>query len=271
MNVRGRIMKTGIYYFSGTGNSLWLARRISEKLEGSELISIPNVINQTTSINEEILGIVCPIYMYNMPHIVAEFIRKIESAEYIFFVFAGAGGLGNGIKETLKLFASQKLTLSALFNIPMPSNYTPYGCPPEEKQRCLLEAAEARVEEIADMVRNRGRYIDSSNTSLLETWIHPGLLYRFGYKRIHTFGKSFYTDENCNGCSVCQKVCPVGNITITDDKPVWHEHCQQCYACLQWCPGESIQVGKNTAGIDRYHNPHVTVNDIIASSAEYND
>ena len=39
-----------------------------------------------------------------------------------------------GVKTTKKLFATQKLKLSSLFNIPMPDNSTRYGEITKEKQ-----------------------------------------------------------------------------------------------------------------------------------------
>ncbi len=86
--------------------------------------------------------------MYNIPLLVADFIKKIKSAEYIFIVFAGAGKLGGGITDTLNMFASQKLKLSSLFNVPMPSNYTPYGLIPEDKQKELFANVDNKVEDI---------------------------------------------------------------------------------------------------------------------------
>ncbi|MFC1550966.1 EFR1 family ferrodoxin [Candidatus Latescibacterota bacterium] len=262
-------MKTDIYYFSGTGNSLYVARKLSERIEGSELISLPNIMNRKAEISGEVIGIVCPIYMYNMPLMVADFIRKIISADYIFIVYAGAGSLGGGIEETKKIFESKTLTMSSLFNVPMPSNYTPYGIPSENKQKKLFANVDNKVEEIVNVVKKRGGFIDSSNTSFFQTHIHPGILYRMGYNRINGMDRSFTTDEKCNGCSICKKVCPANNILMEDNKPTWQHQCQQCYACLQWCPVESVQAGRKTVGIKRYHNPDITVKDIIGSSAEY--
>lgn len=259
-------MCNDIYYFSGTGNSLWLAKKLSEILEDSKLISIPNVVNNLDKINGDVIGIVCPVYMYNIPHIVVDFVDKIKTADYIFFVFAGTGKLGNGIKDTLKLFASRNLNLSSLFNVPMPSNYTPYGLIPETEQKKLFANANNRVKEILEIVNKREIFIDNSNTSFFNSYIHPGILYRAGYSRIQVLDKSFIVDETCNGCSICSKVCPVNNITMQDNKPLWNNQCQQCYACLQWCPTESIQAGKKTIGIKRYHNPDIKVKDIINSS-----
>lgn len=261
-------MKIDIYYFSGTGNSLFVAKKIVEKFEGSELISIPKVVNKKVGIKGEVIGIVCPIYMYNIPLIVADFIRKIESAEYIFLVYAGAGELGGGIKDLLKIFASQKLKLSSIFNIPMPSNYTPYGITPEDIQKERFSNINSKVGDIVRIVKKGESYIDHSTTSFFKSYIHPGILYRMGYSRINQLDKSFTADEKCNGCSICQEVCPVSNITMKDNKPEWKNQCQQCYACLQWCPTESIQAGKRTVGIKRYHNLNIKVINIINSSAE---
>lgn len=260
-------MKTTLYYFSATGNCLSIAQKISSKLEDTELVSIPHAMQTTEDVRGEVLGIVCPIYMYNLPHIVADFIRKIAAADYLFLVFAGGGGLGNGDREAEKIVGENHLKLSALFNVPMPSNYTNFGVTPLQKQQKLLKDADKKVEEIARIVRSGSEHRDSRGTSFFKTNIFPGVLYKLGYSRINTLDGSFWTDEHCNGCGICQKICPVQNISIEDQKPVWHHKCQQCYACLQWCPKESIQSGKKTAGVKRYHHPDVSVKEIIQSSS----
>jgi ferredoxin len=258
-------LKTNIYYFSGTGNSLLVAKKIKEKIEDCNLISIPSIMKKE-ALAEEVLGIVCPIYMYNAPYIVVDFISRIKKADYIFFVFAGGGDPGTALKNITKTFNSRGLKLSALFNITMPSNYTPFGITPEEKQKEFFRRMETAVNDIVETVQSKTISIADSSTSLFNSYIHPGLLYKLGYKHIREMAKSFYTDGNCNGCGMCQKVCPVKNIEMKDKKPVWNDKCEQCYACLQWCPNESIQYGKKTAGIKRYHNPNIKVQEIINSS-----
>ena len=261
-------MKTDIYYFTGTGNTLAVARKLSDKIENSKIISIPHIINKVNSITGEVIGIICPIYMHNIPYIVADFIKKIKEVKYLFIVFAGAGQLGIGLKATKKLCVTRNIKLSSLFNIPMPDNYTPYGYVPDDKQKELFDNADKKIEAIVKIVKGKKEHYDVSNTSLFKTYIHPGIHYKMGYDRIKILDKLFYADEKCDGCKICQKVCPVNNITMRDNKPVWNNQCQQCYACLHWCPKESIQVGNKTAGIKRYHNPNITIKDIINSKAE---
>ncbi len=259
-------MKTKIFYFSGTGNSLSIARKISSELADSELFSIPHAVKSQESVSGDVIGIVCPIYMYNMPLIVSDFLKLINDAEYIFFVYAGAGELGNGDRETENAFTQNNLKLSSLFNIKMPSNYSPYGSTPPEIQKELFSNVDKRAKEIIDIVNRKSDFRDTTNTGFFKANIHPGILYKLGYSRINILDQSFSVDETCNGCGICQKVCPVDNVTIIDDKPTWNKQCQQCYACLQWCPKEAIQAGKRTVGVKRYHHPDIKVKDIMTSS-----
>jgi NAD-dependent dihydropyrimidine dehydrogenase PreA subunit len=248
--------------------SLSVAQNLSEKIEHSEIISIPHVINKANNITGEIIGIVCPIYFHNMPHIVVDFIKKIKEVKYLFMAFAGAGELGIGLKTTKKLFVAQNIKLSSLFNITMPDNSTKYGVIPDETQKEIFDNADKKIEDIVKIVNGKEEHFDGSNTSLFKTYINPGIDCWFAYRGIKELDKKYTTDEKCDGYSICQKVCQVNNITMKDDKPVWNNHCQLCAACLDWCPKESIQWGNMTVGIKRYHNPNIKVKEIMRSSAE---
>ena len=65
---------------------------------------------------------------------------------------------------------------------------------------------------------------------------------------------------------VCARICPSANITLEQGRPVWLHHCSQCLACLQWCPQEAIRYGDKTAGKQRYHNPDVSLADMLAAA-----
>jgi flavodoxin len=85
-------MKTVIYYFSGTGNSLAVARDIAEKTSG-KLIFIPSVMDQQIIMTDaDVIGIVFPVYfravLGGIPLIIRRFTKKLAdiSSKYIFAV-----------------------------------------------------------------------------------------------------------------------------------------------------------------------------------------
>ena len=86
-------MKAAVYYFTGTGNSLAVARDIAKSLEG-ELISIPSVIQQElVRTDAEVIGVVFPVYIWGMPLIVERFIKKLANLQdkYVFAITTYGG------------------------------------------------------------------------------------------------------------------------------------------------------------------------------------
>ncbi|MDF1568553.1 MAG: EFR1 family ferrodoxin [Spirochaetaceae bacterium] len=256
-------MNKKLYYFSGTGNCAAVAGMAAEKIEEMELIPVPQAAG-SGEISGGVIGIVCPIYMHFMPHIVLSLAKRIVKADYLFVIYAGGGDLGSGDYRTKRLFKRRGLKLSALFNIPMPSNYAPYGATGEELKKQLLGDVEKRIDTVAAIVNNRNEHFDSRGTNFLNTFIYPGPLYRIGHKMIPRMANMFSADDGCNGCGICEQVCPVHNISISEGSPTWASSCEQCLACLQWCPKEAIQYQDKTADVPRYHHPKITVGDIIA-------
>jgi ferredoxin len=262
-------MATTLYYFSGTGNSLSIARMIEQHLEDCRIISIASFFTEQetpSSVAGDAIGIVCPIVMHNMPHIVSRFLDQISGAEYLFVVYAGGGDLGRGLVRTRRKFRNLGLILSALFNVSMPSNYTPYGYPEQSRQTEQFAAAKQAVALVAEIVRARASHFDSSGSGFVASHIFPGPLYHLGHRFIPRMDRDFVTEEHCTQCGICERVCPVGNISLQDGRPTWNHGCEQCYACLQWCPVHAIQYGSRTRGVQRYHHPGVSLSDIISAA-----
>ena len=258
-------MKTVIYCFSGTGNSLSAAKSLANALDGTTVVPIAKAIKGEIKTDADRVGIVFPVYAFGMPRIVVEFCKKIEIASSArIFAVATCGGMPAGtLLQLKKILAGRGLTLSAGFCVTMPGNYTPlYGAPSDEKQRAILEKAKKRIEYIAEAVKaGKPTRIEANN--FLINWIFSGLLYRVSIPHLCEADKYFWANDNCNSCGVCRNVCPVANIEMKDGRPVWQHKCEQCMACLQWCPTEAIQWGKKTQRRKRYRNPDVTVQDII--------
>jgi ferredoxin len=262
-------MKTTLYYFTGTGNTLAFTRQLQKRFGESDIVSIPKAMDGTIE-PASTIGIVTPIYMHNMPHIVARFLEtnapRLANADYVFLVFTGGGELGRGSQKAQRLFARQGITLQSVFNVPLPSNYAPYGYPDPTSQNDQFAASELAADRIVETVRSGASHFDDTGTGFVGANIFPGPLYHMGYRYIPKMDGRFVVEDHCTRCGICAKVCPVGNISLLDGRPVWNHRCEQCYACLQWCPVEAIQYGKRTRGVPRYHQPNTTVQEIIASA-----
>ncbi len=280
--------KTEIYYFSGTGNSFVVARDIAEKIKGN-LISIPSVMdNERITINADVIGIVFPVYyvgLTNIPLIVKQFVIKLNkiSTKYIFAVCTYGGGFGSTLKILDEVIKSQNGRLAAGFGIQMPQNA--FKKPFENKTKLYNNWKEKKLISIYEYVnaKNEGNF-DSDGfftrpiVTILELLMKSHFLKPFFLKSmnrttgfpkgsdltieeiISLMDRSYHTDEKCIGCSTCSKVCPVHNIKIVDNKPVWQHHCENCLACIKWCSQKAIHgYGELPRG---YHHPDVKISDM---------
>ena len=81
-------MKRIIYYFSGTGNSLYTARKIAKEIGGAELISVRCEPEVLSAEDADMIGFVCSVYEWDVPGTFREFIKNltINKKAYIFMV-----------------------------------------------------------------------------------------------------------------------------------------------------------------------------------------
>jgi ferredoxin len=264
-------MKTIIYYFTGTGNSLAAARNIAAALEDCELVSIASLKNTPGGIAPpaERVGIVCPVYDSGLPVIVAEFAGRLDltRARYT-FALVTLGGTGVSALHQLNgiIRKRQGRNLDAAFIVKMPGNFPPVSRPPAGKKRDqILAAADARLAEIAGLIAGGARVPPgfSPLSSLIKM-----VFYTPFERNVHGLDKKFSVSGACTSCGTCAVVCPVKNIVIEQGRPVWQHRCELCCACLNLCPAEAIQLAmmRGTEGRGRYRHPVLTIGDMKAQA-----
>ena len=241
-------MSTEVYYFSGTGNSLVVARDIAGKTNG-KLISIPSVMDkESITTDADVVGIVFPVYhaIFNgTPLIIGRFIRKMENidSKYIFAVCTCMGWSRVTINKVGEIIKTRGGQLSAGFTVKMPDNSNPTT---REEQQKLFNKWKKKLEIIYHYVnaRKKGKY---ENTVLYNIIVAPftSRLQKTTIKVLNTLSntsdlpfeqllpltdRSFLADEKCDDCGICARVCPVSNIDIVNKKPVWQNRCESCLA-----------------------------------------
>ncbi len=150
-------MSTELYYFSGTGNSLVVARDIAEKING-KLISIPNVMEkESIRIDADVFGVISPTYGMRMPRIVERFTGKLTNlqSKYIFAIVT-VGGIAGGILDRVSEAISLRGgSLAAGFVVRMPANYIHNAnALPIFVQKILFHNWERKADKIADYILN---------------------------------------------------------------------------------------------------------------------
>jgi ferredoxin len=264
-------MKTIIYYFTGTGNSLAAAKSICTHLGDCDLVSIASLAGTSGEIQPgaDRVGIVCPVYDFGLPSLVAEFVQRLGLSQtgYCFAVLT-MGGMGVSALHQLDtlVFAHNNRHLDAAFVVRMVGNFVPLYDPAKgAKREKLLADAETRFTEIAGSI-DKGLIVRPDIAFL------SAFLKRFTYdgfiRQIHDADKKFIADGKCTACGTCAAVCPVKNIDMVEEKPVWKHHCEMCCACLHFCPVEAIQYGPKTAKRGRYRHPALKLADMKAQRGE---
>jgi Pyruvate/2-oxoacid:ferredoxin oxidoreductase delta subunit len=261
--VQEKLMQTTLYYFTGTGNSLWVARTLAQELGGAELESIADDKARKT-IDSGVIGLVFPVRIWGVPRLILDFVKELKPLhpDYVFAIAVNAGQVANTLVQIRNVLRRTGLKLSTGFEITMPSNYIPWGGPgPREKQKQRFESAKKKISGIAAAIKRK----DESPVEKGPLWqrVLFTLFYKMSFRRIPQMDRKFWVDEKCNQCTICSKVCPAGNIILQEGKPTWNQRCEQCFACLQWCSQQAIQYGKKTPRYERYHHPEVKLNDVL--------
>lgn len=259
-------MKTTIYYFSATGNSLYVAKSLADKLGECQLVSISALReNESITTDAERIGIVFPTHYFGLPPLVGEFIGKLQTGtvKYTFAIVTSGSSrhLNSALQEAIGRFAAKGCTLNAGFHVNMISNYLPLSnLPPAHKIKQKLAKAELAIEQAANAIQSL------ENTAESERFWKPfRAINRYWQKRLLPKSyRKFSCSDACISCGSCAKICPVENIRLSKGKPEWRQDCQECLACLHICPVKSIEFGTKTAGRTRYRHPGILAAELIA-------
>jgi Pyruvate/2-oxoacid:ferredoxin oxidoreductase delta subunit len=258
-------MKTIIYYFTGTGNSLAAARKIASVLGNCDLVPIASLKDKPGEIvpQADRVGIVAPVYDMGLPAIVSEFAGRLDltQAGYTFVVMT-SGGIGGSALHQMNDIVKGKngRPLDAAWLVRMVGNFVPLYSPPDgEKRESALARADANLQAIAGLI-DKGIAV-RSGFSPLSSFL-KALMYNGFIRQIHEADNQFVADENCTRCGTCSLVCPVGNIVMADAKPKWQHHCELCMACLNLCPEHAIQWTEKTKNRGRYRHPDLQIDDM---------
>ena len=255
-------MNVDLKYFSGTGNSYKILDTCREIFIQNGCNTKLSSITDKSNIDEEanLIGFCFPVYAFGIPRIcrkylqiLPEFLNPINT--FILITAGEQDESGFSIQESTNILNNKGLEIIYSAVIQMPSNWTVSMNPPsKEEAQIIIDNGVTRAKEIAQNILNGGLHHHAFN--------YPSRYGKIGfYKDYYLFKwlgvsnlwREFRTDDTCDSCGLCEKLCSTGSIKIVNEKPEWANTCEQCMRCVNYCPkraiyqkGEGSIKGKNT-------------------------
>jgi len=255
-------MNNIVFYFSGTGNCLKVAKDIAQELENSEIVSMAKSFNFTQQYDR--IGFVYPTYFWGLPKKVIEFIENINlennKGAYFYAITTYGGSAGNAIYQLYELMLKRHgIKLHYGQKLQMFSNYV-IMYEMSEKIDEITQKSHEKLIPIINSIKMKKNNRVNKFTKICE-FINKDFI-----KKVSNMDKDYTVNDNCTGCTICEKVCPVKNIEMANNKPRYKHHCENCLACIQFCPQKAINYKDATQNRRRYTHPAINYMELY----EYN-
>lgn len=242
-----------IFCFTSTGNSLFTAKKLAEKIHGK----VMSMNNGSIQCEDDVIGFVFPVYFWGLPRMVEHFVTKMQIGNknaYVFAVATSGGPVFGVLGRLKKLLQVKGIRLQYGKTLVSVSNYLPEYTPKDSEE--LWQKIAKSMIEIADAINSR-----QSNRIHAFTFLNK---IAYGFYPNERSDQYFTVAPTCISCGTCQKVCPAKNITMKAGNPDFLHKCEHCLACVHNCPSNAIDWKEKTQGKERYRNAEVSLDDLIS-------
>ncbi|MBR3328244.1 MAG: EFR1 family ferrodoxin [Atopobiaceae bacterium] len=256
-----------IFYFTATGNSLYAARQIGA---GDKLVSIAQELRKNDRhYKDDAIGIVVPLFEFDLPSVVEEFIMGSTFNTDYFFVVSTFGMHSGGIAERVsKRLEAAGRRVDYYNTVIMVDNALQVFDMAEQMRIDPEKKVDEHLAAVRADIESRRHYIQPATQEEIDFYE--------GYMAAPAFDLKPRPDnplyrltDACIGCGTCSRVCPMRSIRMEDGKPTWdYSTCAGCYACVHACPKAAIRFAKYEEPNPEVHyrNPHVTLADLMRAN-----
>ena len=243
-----------ILYFSGTGNSRFVAKEIGKQLS-DEVKSLSECMRTKKAqhfTSEKPYIIVSPIYVSRMPLEVEEYLKMctFSGNQDVWFIMTCGGGMGGTADYCRKIAEEKGLTCHGTGCIIMPNNYVALSnvITPEEAREKALEVLPVIKAIALQISRGEELQVEPELTKMPRVSAFADFFHWLLFR-----DKAFQVNDSCVSCGKCEALCPLCNIRLVDGRPKWNGKCMHCMACISACPVKAIDYGKKTQSRNRYY------------------
>jgi ferredoxin len=268
-----RSLKLTILYFSGTGNTDYVAHYLARRLAGLPVeIELRPMERQPAAALDgfDLLVAGFPVYACDAPGFFQAYLETLAPGEGRgAFAFCTKGVMaGNAVRRSLQRLADRGYVPLGGGSVAMPGSdglafigkNSRMARSALQKDYDHLKAADQLADRMAEVLRGlaAGQPVERFENPLPLTTtgaiLDPAWAYVY-----HRFGDymraRFHADERCTSCGLCEQICSSGNISLHDGQPRFADRCVLCMRCIHTCPAEAIQIGRFTMDRFRWHGP----------------
>jgi NAD-dependent dihydropyrimidine dehydrogenase PreA subunit len=241
------------YYFSGTGNTLLVVKKMRDTFEENGITvnlhkieeSNPNEVNL-----ENIIGIAFPVAVFSTYSFVWDFIKSLPNTNVTeIFMVDTLGGFSGGIIGPLREIVKKKgYTPVGAMEIQMPANI--FYIQDEDTNQKKIEKGLIKAKMYAmDLMDGKTKW---DRFPVLSDAMHLISMGALKLTEIDLHQRYFLFDvdeEKCNKCRICVDMCPTQNIKMEQGGYPAHDlNCQYCLRCVALCPKRAIPCKFNYKG-----------------------
>lgn len=244
----------GMFYFTGTQSSYYVSKMVKAELEKKgyrvKMFKLEKALNKTVDVDPktfDMLGFVLPIYGFGTPRIVSEFIDTLPRNHAKVFILrtASSNGWINQSASVSIINQLKKKWYDVFYDrIVITSSNWLLDFEDEVTKRLYLVTKRKKVPHIAYQIDKgvRRRY----HRNLLRELLVGSIYFWEDKIGARLFGRSLWANKSCIDCRLCEKRCPVGNISFESGKFKTSWRCVWCMKCVYSCPVNAI----HSAGMD---------------------
>ena len=232
-------------YFSGTGNSEFIAELFSKNMNGKCHSIEDNIdFNQLIS-SEETIGFCYPVYGSRVPRIMREFsIKYMENLinKKIIIFCTQYFFSGDGARAFIDIFPKNYFRVIYAEHFFMPNNVCNLfllSVPGKRKIEKYAKKANQKMFHVCNnikkgIIKRRGFNIPSKILGLFQGVFIPAI----EKKALN----SVFINDDCIKCNICVSICPMKNLEYQNNKIIQKSNCTICYRCINKCPQKAITV-----------------------------
>lgn len=258
-------MKVSIHYYSGAGNTEFIARKMAESMRGNSNSVVVEKITETTVANGvdddfDMLGVGFPIYFRAAPELVHDLLGGFQGKNRPIFFFCTKGMYsGNAVRDITELALDRGFRPVGSIELYMPGTdflilFAKKGSTAERFLKRIhsrnidekINGFAASVQKTESMQKPRPKWYQ-----VFDELVVKKLEKIYDDSHLDYIEQLHSNPDTCIQCLKCVSGCPRHNIVL-DRRIRFGGNCDVCFKCIHNCPVDSIQIGSITQGNVRY-------------------